>query len=250
LTGVACFAATACVAVGYYETASASREGLLVADRAGTVAAAAAPLPTNPASDPGAVLQAVSCGSATGCVALGAYESSAGDHLGVIDTSSSGHWGAHEAPMPTGSNPTSPSPVIEGVDCGGATSCLAVGWYYDSSSEKQGLALVEQTGRWSASMMPGTEGTSPVVGAVSCASATICAAAGAYTLSGRHLGYVMAMSGTSLSGSTAPVPSDASPNPGEDLSSIACPAPDACAATGTYIEVDHSSVDLPVVVAQ
>jgi hypothetical protein len=249
LAGVACFEATACVAVGDYEPPSGDREGLLVGDRAGVMGSIAAPLPSNAGPDPEADLQAISCGSSTGCAALGQYETSTGDHLGVIDTSSDGHWSGAEMPSASGANATSPFPVVYGVACRGATSCLGVGRYHDSSSASQGLALVEHGGRWSASMIPATDGRSPVVGAVSCASATSCGAAGSYDVGGRLLGYVMSMNGTSLSGGAAPSPGNAGSDPSEVLGSISCPGTGVCDATGTYAETGQTTVRLPVVVS-
>ncbi|HXY43080.1 MAG TPA: hypothetical protein VEH29_02735, partial [Acidimicrobiales bacterium] len=90
LNGIACTAVATCSAVGDFVTASGRREPLIVNDTAGALTAVQAPLPPKAAANPQAELEAVSCGSTTSCVALGAYAGADGDHLGVIDTSSSG----------------------------------------------------------------------------------------------------------------------------------------------------------------
>lgn len=250
LTSVACFTTTECVAVGYYDTSSGDREGLIVGDHGGTVASIAAPLPANAGPNPVAILDSVSCGSSTGCDALGQYETSTASHLGVIDSRGMGPWGASAMPVPTGSSLANPSPVIYAMSCKGTTSCLGVGRYTDSSSATQGLVLVEQSSHWSASIMPDTSGTTPVVQAVSCSSATSCAAAGHHLVSGKTIGYIMTLSGTVLSGGNAPAPGNASSDPGELLSSISCVAADICTVTGTYAAASNPTVRLPVVISQ
>jgi len=245
LSSVACTAVTACAAVGYFVTTSGRREPLIVNDAAGALTALRAPLPAGAASNPRAELQAVSCGGSTGCVALGAYENAKGDHLGVVDTALGEKWFAAETPSPSGAEAASPSPEIYGVSCRYVTSCLAVGQYKDSFGRKQGLALLEQSGNWSASMMPGTDNTGVVVEAVSCATATRCAAAGHYLRSSHEFGYLMTLSDSTLSGSTSPAPADANPNPAEALGFVACPRIAACTVSGTY-DGGSPSVQLPL----
>jgi hypothetical protein len=250
LAGVACSGATACVAAGYYVAASGERDGLLVADRGGKLAAATALLPTAASPDPAAVMQGVACGSATGCVALGQYENSVGDHVGVIDASSNGHWSTASMPTPASPTTTSPDPVIYAVACRDGTSCLAAGRYVDSSSDTEGLALLQRSTVWSASTPPGTAGTTPSLNAVACSNLTSCTAVGGEDVGGKRLGYIMVMGGRSLTGSAAPVPSNASADPDEVLGSISCPITYACTAIGTYTEKGHPSVRFSVAISQ
>jgi hypothetical protein len=249
LTGVGCFQPTSCVAAGYYESAAGAREGLLVADYAGVEAARSAPLPANAASNPLVTMEAVSCGATTGCEVVGGYESSTGDRFGVIDGSANGRWTTIQMPSP-GSSSASPSPVMFAMSCVGAGSCLAVGQYTDSSGKTEALGLVEQSGRWSATILPGTQGSGALVTVVSCSTSTSCVTAGRYETRYGQLGYLGVLSGSTWSYTSAPVPPKANANPFEDLGSIACPAAGACAASGTYSESGNVQVELPVVVWQ
>lgn len=247
LSGVACSAENSCVAAGYYVMASGGRQPLLVSDAAGALTSGAAPLPPNAAGNPEAELDGVSCGSSTLCVALGSYEDQLGGRLGFIDTSSQAGWTASTMPSPQGASLTSPSPEISGVVCKAGTYCLAVGHYTDSSDTTQGLALMERSGRWFASMMPGTADTDVVVRAVACVSATSCAAAGHYGSGGTAAGYVMTLSGATLSGEKPPAPPGASSRPREDFEYVACPWIATCVASGTY--VGATTPQLPLVVS-
>jgi len=249
LTGVACLTTTACVAVGSFVTTANVAEGLLVNDDAGKLAAATPPLPGNAASNPRAELQAVSCGSSTLCVALGTYENPSGDHLGLIDTDSSGKWTAAKMPVPSGASATNPSLAVYGLVCKGGDYCLGVGGYTSSAGKGQGLALLQQAGHWSASMMPGTANTNVVVRAVSCVSETSCAAAGHYQSKAGQVGYLMTLSGATLSGSTSPLPSNANGSPGVDLGFVACPWIATCVASGTYERSGSPPAQLPFVVS-
>jgi hypothetical protein len=249
LAGVACLTTTACVAVGSYVTTSNVEQGLFVNDDAGKLTAATPPLPGNAASNPRAALQAVSCGSSTLCVAVGTYENPSGDHLGFIDTDSSSKWTAAKMPLPSGASATSPSPAVYGLVCKGGDYCLGVGGYTSSAGKGEGLALVQRAGRWSASMMPGTDNTNVVVRAVSCVSETSCAAAGHYQSKAGQVGYLMTLSGTTLSGTTSPLPSNANASPGVDLGFVACPWIATCAVSGTYGHSGSPPIQLPFVVS-
>jgi len=249
LAGVACQTTTACVAVGSYVTTANEQEGLLVSDATGRLAAAVPPLPGNAASDPKAALQAVSCGSSTLCFATGAYENPSGDHLGFVDTDSAGTWAAAKMPVPSGASGTSPSPAIYGLVCKGGDYCLGVGAYTSSAGKGEGLALVQRAGDWSASMMPGTDNTNVVVRAVSCVSETSCAAAGHYQSKAGQVGYLLTLSGTTLSGTTSPLPSNANASPGVDLGAVACPWIATCTASGTYGRSGSPPTQLPFVVS-
>jgi hypothetical protein len=63
-------------------------------------------------------------------------------------------------------------------------------------------------------------------------SASRCAAPGVATAQG----VVLSGSGTSWTGTEAPVPANAAPNPGVLLGYIACPSTTQCVATGTYLD--------------
>ncbi|MGO8876980.1 MAG: hypothetical protein ACLQNG_14605 [Acidimicrobiales bacterium] len=249
LSGVSCSAATSCVAVGYYISAARNRQPLAVSDAAGTLVASTLPQPKDAARNPLAELQAVSCARSAACVALGSYANAGGDRFGVVDTDSKGRWTTSKMLWPSGARAASPSPQVAAVACKLGNYCLAVGRYIDSSGKPQGLALREQAGRWSASMLPGTLDTGVVMRSVSCVSDTSCAAVGQYPITGGQVGYLLSLSGSTLSGSVAPAPVNASATPDETLGSIACPWVATCVASGTYEPPGSAETQLPFVVS-
>ena len=86
LPSVACASATACLAVGQYQTASGNVAGLLISGAASLWSASVAPVPSN--AGPGtASAQAVACAkSASACVAVGYYRDKAGNDQGLLLT--------------------------------------------------------------------------------------------------------------------------------------------------------------------
>ncbi len=251
LAGVSCSTATFCLAVGYFVAASGSREALAVSDATGTLAASPAVLlPSGANARPQAVLQSVSCGRSSPCVALGGYNDAAGDRFGVIDTESNGTWTVRKMPSPPGARTASPSPRIFGITCKAGNYCLAVGQYVDATGTLQGLALLEEAGHWSASMMPATLDSNVVVRAVACINDTHCAAAGSLgTGTGGQAGYLMTLSGSSLSGTVAPVPANAALLPDVQLGYVACPWIATCVASGTYEAAGTTGAQLPLAVS-
>ncbi len=252
LSGVGCSAVGACVAVGYVVNSAGRREPLAVSDAADSLRAAAVSLPAGAAGNPQAELDAVSCGRSSACVALGSYLGPKSGRLGVIETELSGRWSTARLPAPGGASGASPSPQIGGVVCKVGNYCMAVGRYTDSSGKRQALALLEESGHWSASMLPGTLGTGADVAAVSCVSDASCAAVGAYTPAkappAARSGYVVLRSGATLSGGTAPTPANGSATSDEELGFVSCPWVATCTATGTYESSAHPPVTLPLVV--
>lgn len=249
LSGVSCSAATSCVAVGYYISAARNRQPLAVSDTAGKLVASVLPQPKDAGRNPLAELQAVSCARSAACVALGSYANAAGERFGVIDTDSKGRWSTSKMLLPSGARVANPSPQVAAVACKLGNYCLAVGRYVDWLGEPEGLALREQAGRWSASMLPGTLDTGVVMRSVSCVSDTSCAAVGQYQVTGGQVGYLLSVSGSTLSGSVTPAPVNASTTPDETLGFIACPWVATCVASGTYEPPGSAETQLPFVVS-
>ena len=250
LQGVSCATTTSCVAVGYFVSASGSHEPLAVTDAGGTLAATTvALLPAGAGTRPQADLQSVSCGRSSPCVALGSYDTAAGGRFGVIDTESNGTWTTRKMAAPAGARVANPSPRLFGITCKTGNYCLAVGQYVDATGAVQGLALMEQAGHWSVSMMPGTRDSNVVVRAVACISDTSCAAAGSLDAGGGQSGYLMTLSGSTLSGTVSPVPANASSVPDVQLGYVACPWVATCVASGTYESTGTAGVQLPLAVS-
>src|SRR5271157_3549919 len=110
----ACPAANGCVTVGWYKDTSGKAWGLIETQSGTTWTDTEAPQPSNAGSgsDQGLWIgssdcgisqpcHAVSCPTATSCVAVGEYLDTAGYALPVVETLSGGSWNAAEAPLPS-----------------------------------------------------------------------------------------------------------------------------------------------------
>ena len=107
-----------------------------VTNGGGSWTPAEAPLPADAAASPFADLVSVACPSATSCVATGDYAVSSGGHQAVLVTGSGTSWAAAEAPLPANAA-ASPRADLVSVACPSATSCVATGYYTDSSGNTQ-----------------------------------------------------------------------------------------------------------------
>ena len=143
LSSVACPSAASCVAAGSYSSSSGS-QGLLVTGSGTSWTATESPLPANAAANPAAAPSSVACASGS-CLVAGTYQppESPGNDQGLLVTGSGTSWTASEAPMPADAS-ASPNGGLSSVACPAAASCVATGFYADSSGNLQGLLV---TGR-------------------------------------------------------------------------------------------------------
>jgi hypothetical protein len=199
----------------------------------------------------------VVCPSTTECVAVGYYQDLSGNLQGLLLTGLGRSWAAAEAPLPAGAaastqvslgSPVCPPDV--GSVCGGAsavacpstTECAAVGTYFDSSGNIQGLLLTGSGRSWAATKapLPADASTSPQVTLqfMACPSTTECVATGTYTDStGNTQGLLLSGSGGSWTATEAPLPTNASTtNRQVTLGSVACPSATSCVVAGTYAD--------------
>lgn len=170
MDGVSCPTATRCVVVGAFTSGSGS--GLPLADiwngSKWTVTKPAVPRGTIAAE-----LSAVSCVSATFCVATGEFfTNSAG---GVLIYKWNGKaWSRMAAVVPKGST----DGFATGVSCFSATMCFAVG---SATGGKGLISVVERWNgsKWALTSVPWPGGTTnPELTGVSCVAANRCVAAG------------------------------------------------------------------------
>jgi hypothetical protein len=254
LAALSCPAAGSCVAVGDYTDLSGNRQGLIETLSGGNWVATTAPLSTlSPAagSNPEAYLAALSCPAAGSCVAVGIYYGSSDNQEGLIETLSGGNWVATTAPLSTLSPAAGTSPVEvypEALSCPAIGSCVAVGYYTDSSGGWQGLIETLSAGNWVATTAPTGSGLSPVAAAepgvyldaLSCPAAGSCVAVGTYVDSSNYgQGLIETLSGGSWTASTVPTGSlspTARANPQVYLNDVSCPATGSCVAVGYYTD--------------
>ncbi len=265
-----CPAANGCVTVGWYKDTAGKAWGLIESQSGTTWTETEAPQPNNAGSgsDQGLWIgsqncgifqpcHAVSCPSATSCVAVGQYLDTAGYSEPVVETLSGGSWSATEAPLPsdtaTDTGPVFPDSFLFSVSCASTTSCVAVGCTGTratttcrSSTRSRG-----RPGAPSPRPCPRTPWRRP---RRSRRSSTACRVprprsapppASSRTPARAINGLLVTLANGTWTAQTAPQPSD-SGNDGDGLqdtflTGLSCASVAACTAVGTYIDAtDHS----------
>jgi hypothetical protein len=172
LDGVTCTGASNCVAVGF-EVAASGVSDTLIETWNGSV------WTVTPSPSPGSgdiELYAVSCTTASACVATGCDTNASGVQQTLVESWNGSAWSVTSSPSPgTVAN------FLSGVFCTSATSCVAVGLYAD----RRGVTLIET---WNGMTWSITHNPNPATidngdgfSGVACATATACVAVGAYT---------------------------------------------------------------------
>jgi hypothetical protein len=270
LTSVSCGSATNCVAAGFYNGYNEGSEsvpglGLL---EAGTLegstwtwvpsSAPMATLSPRASDSPNLSLNGLACGSASVCVAVGAYGDIEGGTDGVIETGSLGGsgwtWKDTTAPTSALTDPTSEGQVVlSDVACPSITSCMVGGSYaITTSGQRDGLFEVgtktKAKWNWTPDTAP-TTGLTPAAGSgdvgingVSCPTATTCVAGGEYRdFTGDETGLGLIEVATQSAGMWSWAPSNA-PVTGLKgaapstwvLFAMSCGSPTTCVGAGYY----------------
>jgi large repetitive protein len=257
---VTCTSASSCVAVGQLGTA-AGGVALVDVESSGSWKYAKTPAPSGAsAASPNNLLDAVSCASATSCVAVGYYTSSVGssstDQQALLEVQTSGGWSAIPAPIPAGAS-GSPQNAFDSVSCFSVGNCVAVGTYLDSGGNQEALLDVEAGGTWSNVKAPlpsdaDTSNQDNTLDAVACTSPVDCVAVGSYvntspTSTCTNKDCLQALVDVESSGTwaavTAPLPPNATPSPqnGNSLATVTCTSTANCVAAGSYVDTGSSS---------
>lgn len=188
LVAISCTSRRACTAVGQYNTAT----GSVLADAErwnGRTWRVQSPLqPTKITSFSG-----VSCSARLSCTAVG-YFTRAGNARPLVETWNGAGWRRRVVPLPQGS----PGGIFSAVSCTSPRACTATGGNFQTT----GPTLAERWNgtRWRIQPTPAlpnvaTTQQQPQFSAVSCASATACAASGAYAPDGHPAYYVESWNG-------------------------------------------------------
>jgi hypothetical protein len=233
LTGISCTSMTSCVAIGD-EVPLLSPDGddqygfADVLTSSGWHASLPFAYPSAEASR--VVMSAISCVSATQCVAVG-NDDLPGGQQGVAYVLSDGTWTATPDVNPPG--PTNRVVTLQGVSCLSATSCVAVGSFTTVPNLVQyPLAEVLSSGKWTTTLStnpPAAFGS--FLSGVSCTSTTSCEAVGTWLGGNTHQQALV----ETLSGSTwRPVTNLGHGDVTSEFSSISCTGPSACEAAGSY----------------
>jgi hypothetical protein len=241
LNSVACSSATDCVAAGVYFDSSGDSQGLIVSGSGTSWTATKAPLPANAQANPDVTLHSVAC-AALSCAAIGDYTDSSGDNQGLLLAGSNTAWTPTEAPLPA--NASTPGFVgLDAVACPSDAACMAVGGYYDSSGNTQGMLLTGSGSSWTAAQAPlpadaSTGDPSVALVSVTCPSSSSCVAVGSYdgSTTDDHLGLILTGWGSSWTAIESPAPSNTATPQGTGLSAVTCASATACVATGQYTD--------------
>ena len=199
---VSCASAAACTAVGFYENASGTEEGLINSWNGSAWSATTAPLPAN-GGTAFSSLTSVSCAIATSCAAVGVYQDSGGKTWGLIDTLSGGAWTATQAPQPPNAQPeATQSAALFDVACPSPSFCMTTGSYAGPSGASTGYVDTLAAGSWHTFQAPvpsnATVASSlySVARTVACYSPVACAVGGFYSDPGNTQGFLDTYTGT------------------------------------------------------
>ncbi len=267
--GISCPTTSSCVATGYYRDAAGREDGFAAAGSlsGGTWTWSSSTLSTatmaNGTASNYVEPAAVTCPSATSCLATGQYHSNYGYTFSFYATGAlvGANWDWTLSTLPT----TGLSPAMNSntevltyaVSCPSTSSCLVAGQYYATDSGFYGFvdagALAAGTWTWSASTLsvtglsPASNATAYVIpSSLSCPSTSDCVVSGSYTdTSGDYEGFyaqgnlsASAWSWTSSSVDTtalSPVSKPASFT-GDFSAEVSCPSPARCIVTGSYAD--------------
>jgi hypothetical protein len=270
VSSIACPSYGQCVAAGFEASASGSENSAVMIENGAAQwgQPIAAPLPANAATGTStAILTSVACSSATSCVAVGSYPSSAnGSQPFAVSFTVSGSAVSFGTPeqvsLPSNALTTSSQGAfLSGVSCG-TGGCVAVGTYETNAGTPVWTAITATqgaSGTWTATAASAPTGASNdiLLNAISCPSTGACEAVGTYADSTNHLQLWTVQVAGGATGTAQPVtipnaaaqddsaPSASSfPTPRAGLTAVSCPSAGVCTAAGTA----DLAADLPAAV--
>ncbi len=227
LSGVSCSSTTACTAVGYYGNSSGTELPLAETWNGTSWSIQSVP---NPSGATFGMLMDVSCTSSASCTAVGNYGTSGknGAGLTLAEAWNGTAWSVQTTASPSGATSSS----LDSVSCSSASSCMAVGWYFNKSGTEFTLAEVRSGTSWSISSTPNPSGsTFPMLSGVSCTLSTACTAVGNYYNANTQLSLAERWNGTTWSVQSTPNPSGAKLTA---LNDVSCISATSCTAVGTW----------------
>jgi hypothetical protein len=264
LAGVSCPAPGSCVVDGIYRT-NAGGTGLEVLTLSGaTWTPSVAPLPADSATGSSERVgvspfieefgRNISC-TGTVCEIAGEYATAAGGTAGLLlhSTTSGGSWTASTAPVPSNAaSGSSEDARLLTATCGFDGGCVAVGGYTDTASGTRPLvetisaggAVTAQEAPQPSDAATGSSTDALLFGA-RCISSTDCTAVGVYTNnvgSGRPVGLIDTLSGTTWTARATPLPANAATGASafSELFTVAGTPTGAFEAAGSYEDPGNS----------
>jgi len=198
-------------------TAAAARP-----DHGAARSAAWAVQPTpNPLASQGQLI-AVSCSSATACIAVGGRQGRTGAGVTLAESWNGTAWSVQKTPNPPGATESS----LAGVSCTSATFCIAVGLATSPTSD-QPVAEIWNGSTWSIQQTPSV--TDAQFKGVSCTSSRACTLVGQFFNGTSSYALAERWNGTTWS-----VQSAAPGTPTSTFNGVSCTAASACTAVGNH----------------
>jgi hypothetical protein len=256
LYAITCLQTGACTAVGAYVDSDGDQQAMLLSESGGSWSAATeASLPTDAGTNPAATTIALDCVAIGDCTAVGYYQDSHADSLGVMLSESGGSWSTGtQSTLPTNAAPptsyNAQTTVLATLACPDATDCTAGGAYTDAFGNTQALLVTEAGGIWgtgqqvtlpSNAEITATDQTAGI-GSVSCPTVGNCVAGGAYTDTAENNDSLLVTEsgGVWSAGIQVALPADAGQSQYSAVDGVRCESAGNCTAIGTY---DNSSGD-------
>src|SRR5579884_3751579 len=214
LEAVSCTSATACTVLGGY---TSNGSAVMVAERWNGSTWSMQTIPS-PSGSTASSLLAISCGSATTCMAVGNYSTATSPYLLLTASWKGSKWKV--VPAASVGNALT---TLSGVSCSSANACVAVG--------QSGQDVERWNGRkWKAQSLPQPAGGIRELNAVSCKSATWCTAVGEFNDGGPPA--IVAWNGRHWKMQSAPEPPDG--GYGVYSRAVSCASATSCSLVGDY----------------
>ncbi len=196
LNGISCVSASFCVAVGRYYNGTANQNLVLTWNGSSWSLDSATSLSTSASQNN--LLNAVSCVSASYCVATGEYFTGTA-YQNLVLTWNGSSWSLDSAASLSSSS--SQDNFLDGISCVSFSFCVAVGNYYNGT-EYQNLVLTWNGSSWSldsAASLSTSASQHNNLQSVSCPTASFCVADGNYYNGTVYQNQVLTWNGSSWS---------------------------------------------------
>jgi hypothetical protein len=231
-----CDGAGNCLAGGYYGGALGNGRALAATLRHGRWSPGVDLLRTSGLYPAGhSWVSSVSCSSIGNCAAGGTYTDGHDMYHLFVASERNGRWGAAVQIPGTANLDARHHPALSSVSCPAAGFCEA-GGQYTVAGDSHAFVASERAGRWSTSVIPGTEDHSSVASVV-CRSAGNCVADGQFTTgSGRAQPFVASeQTGRWAAATRVPgIGGLANPTVKATIGPLSCTAEGSCTAGGHY----------------
>jgi hypothetical protein len=238
LNGVSCASSTSCVAVGWQGPLHNTTQ-LTLAESWNGSTWAVVPTP-KPSASGGASLNAVSCLSATNCIAAGddGYSNQLVTSLTLAEKWNGSSWTQLATPTPGGNG------SFGGVTCPSATDCIAVGQHVNQYGAGVTFVAVWNGTTWTAQPSPSPAGSVAAgLGSISCTSAAACMATGSAF---DQIGETLETLAESWNGQVWTKLRTPSPRYTNELNGVACTSASNCQSVGDTSGEEGKEVTLGV----